>query len=276
MIEPKWVQPFIAKLEQFMKESLVFVRSPKCKEMIPSVDVNLVKNTLNIVDMMFRVQKDSEKDVYGAHHHAPEKDMAEYSTLILIFSIIWSMGANINDASKREFSQFFKMKIMTMYTKFPYDGEVFDFFIDFKSQTFKHWSGIVDEFEYDRDLPYFDILVPTPDTVKYKFLVQNLMRCGFNVLISGDTGVGKSVIIKDFLVKSNSEEFDEGSINFSAQTSSQNLMDVFYSKLKKKRKDLYGPPPGKKMLLFIDDVNMPQLDRYGSQPPVELLRQVID
>ena len=38
----------------------------------------------------------------------------------------------------------------------------------------------------------------------------------------------------------------------------------------------YGPPGTKKLIYFIDDMNMPEVDAYGTVQPHTLIRQHLD
>jgi len=39
---------------------------------------------------------------------------------------------------------------------------------------------------------------------------------------------------------------------------------------------LWGLGSGRTLMFFIDDINMPYVDKYGTQAPIALIRQIID
>jgi dynein heavy chain len=91
-----------------------------------------------------------------------------------------------------------------------------------KEKMFKPWNERVDKFEYDRTLPFFELIVPTDVTYKHRYCMEQLLSVKKSFFFTGDTGVGKSVVINNTL-KILSER--EGAkvmpiiINFSAKTS---------------------------------------------------------
>lgn len=97
------------------------------------------------------------------------------------------------------------------------------------------------------------------------------------IFFTGETGVGKSVIIQKYLsVTKEKKELMPIAINFSAQTNSLATQQTIEAQLEKKKgKQYLGAKGNKSCVIFIDDVNMPAVEKYGAQPPIELLRQLI-
>lgn len=58
-------------------------------------------------------------------------------------------------------------------------------------------------------------------------------------------------------------------INFSSRTTSMDLQRTLEASVEKRTKDTYGPPMGKRLLVFMDDLNMPRvrMDLYCRSYP---------
>lgn len=120
---------------------------------------------------------------------------------------------------------------------------------------------------------YQNIVVPTVDSIRLTHTFSTLLLKDKHVIVAGQTGTGKSLYLSLWLQKDAPESIIPIFINFSAQTHVNRLQDLLDSKFEKRRRGVYGPPAGKKNVIFIDDLNMPKKEYYGAQPPIELIRQ---
>ncbi|XP_054992649.1 dynein axonemal heavy chain 1 [Sorex araneus] len=275
----------------FLEDSITFIRS-SVKEVIASTNSNLVASLLKLLDCFFKPLLPKE-----GHRKFPSEKLSRIPELIepwFIFALVWSVGATSDNYSRLGFSLWLrnKMKTENLSLLFPEEGLVFDYRLDdagisnvneeeeeeedAKQVSWVKWMNGSMPFTMAPDTNYCDIIVPTMDTVRMSYLLGMLLTSHKPVLCIGPTGTGKTLTIADKLLRNLPVEYISHFLTFSARTSANQTQDLIDSKLDKRRKGVFGPPLGRNFIFFIDDLNMPALETYGAQPPIELLRQWMD
>ncbi|CAH2103550.1 unnamed protein product [Euphydryas editha] len=260
---------FLYELFKMIEVGVVHVNT-KCSVGIKQVDISKVMALCCLLGSLLsepgdRFTEKSAIKVYIAH--------------IFIFCYVWCIGSNILEVNRKTFEEVIKRQFEAFEEAeyFPQGFNFFDMFMDTKQRKLKVWAEIIPEFIYDCNQPFFETLVPTIDTVRYGYLFEKLLSAGKPVMFTGNTGVGKTCIAAEILKKMAATGiYIPMILNFSAQTSSPRTQEVIELRLDKRPRKAIGAPLGKKVIIFIDDVNMPRLDVYGAQPTIELLRQFLD
>ncbi|XP_076248728.1 dynein heavy chain at 16F [Calliopsis andreniformis] len=214
----------------------------------------------------------------GAIERTTDKSrIRTFLTQSFIFAYLWAVGGNVDNVSRGVFEAFVRKQFEDNEDAFLPSVDLWDLYVNVQQHRLDYWIDIMPKFVYDSEVPFFDILVPTVDTVRFGFIMKKLVEISKPVFFTGDTGVGKSVITKVVLNDLESTQlWVPITLIFSAQTSSGRTQEILELKLERRKRTVLGAPIGKRVCIFVDDVNMPKLDTYGSQPPIELLRQLLD
>ena len=81
---------------------------------------------------------------------------------------MWALGGNLAHGVKEDFDEFAREHLQPL-SNFPGGGLVFDYMVDGSKAfppEFRNWTEVVPGFTYNKALPYFQMLVPTIDTVR--------------------------------------------------------------------------------------------------------------
>ncbi|XP_078046876.1 dynein axonemal heavy chain 7-like [Augochlora pura] len=281
---------------RFSPPLLHLLRRGGIKELITMPDANLIRSVTYLFDCFLEDFRD-EKYLLALS----DLDMRAQVEGCFFFSCIWAMGGTLSSGSKEAFSELFRALTNREFPEdvrqrfdisedtgdppkpyvvnIPMAGLVFDYkFVKEGRGKWRPWTeDLQDVPPIPKDMPVNQVIVPTVETVRYIHLFKLLVGNQKPILVVGPTGTGKSVYIMDFLLKKNDPEtYKPLFVIFSAQTTANQAQEIIMGKLDRRKKGLYGAPPGKHWVVFVDDLSMPQKEQYGAQPPIELLRQWLD
>ncbi|CAK7297493.1 Dynein axonemal heavy chain 6 [Vulpes lagopus] len=232
-------QEYILNLfQRYVDDGLQFINK-KCGQAIPQVDISKVTTLCCLLESLI-LGKD------GVNLTMEQTKLNTVLCQTFVFCYLWSLGGNLTENYWDSFDTFIRTQFDdNPDARLPSSGDLWSIHMDFDTKRLDPWERIIPTFKYSRDIPFFEMLVPTTDTVRFGIIQET------------------AAYVPVYL-------------NFSAQTSSARTQEIIESKLERKRKNILGAPGNKHVVIFVDDLNMPRLDRYGSQPPIELLRQYQD
>ncbi|NXP60283.1 DYH17 protein, partial [Chloropsis cyanopogon] len=273
-IVTSWIETRTEKSEKAALMILFDKYLPPCLEKLrsefktitPVPEVTAIQTVLSLLECFL-----TPKNV------PPDSPREQYE-LYFVFACIWAFGGALFQDQlvdhRQQFSKWWLAEFKTI--KFPNQGTIFDYYIHPKTKAFNLWDERVPQFELDPDVPLQAAVVHTTETIRLRYFMDLLMEKQRPVMLVGNAGTGKSVLMWDKLEALGTDEYLVQSVPLNFYTTSAMLQAVLEKPLEKKSGRVYGPPGTRRLIYFIDDMNMPEVDKYGTVAPHTLIRQHLD
>ena len=211
---------------------------------------------------------------------------------LFIYSLAWSIGGLFERNDQIKFhKKLFQISDINWkdYGKTD-DDTIYEFYVnvdemknisdddDEKKELFEpdwiEWKAPI--WNYPKLFKFSECLIPTRDSVRAEYLLRTMCtNNNYPTLVLGSSGTGKTSTVFQYF--SNLDDgISQKSINFSSATTCGMFQTNIEADIEKRQGKTFAPPFGRRMIVFLDDISMPEVNAWGDQPTLEIVRQLIE
>ncbi|XP_055383630.1 dynein heavy chain, cytoplasmic isoform X2 [Condylostylus longicornis] len=207
---------------------------------------------------------------------SPEQ-MEQYIPKALIYSLLWSFAGDAKLKVRSDLGDFIR-SATTVQLPGTIGVPIIDFEVNMSGEWVP-WSNKVPVIEVEtHKVAAPDVVVPTLDTVRHESLLYTWLAEHKPLVLCGPPGSGKTMTL--FSALRALPDMEVVGLNFSSATTPELLLKTFdhYCEYRKTPNGVVLSPVqiGKWLVLFCDEINLPDMDAYGTQRVISFLRQLVE
>jgi dynein heavy chain len=199
---------------------------------------------------------------------------------IFIYCLFWSVGGLLEADDRIKFHEYIKTcdkSIAEMMPKCKQGETVYEYYISELTGDWTLWKPPVWRYPTGVEkLDFSNLLVPTMDSTRACYILQHLHKQKKAICMVGGEGTAKTSTALMFFRTLDATEMMIKRVNFSSATTPFMCQSAIEVELEKRGGRSFGPPGGKAMTIFMDDLSMPEINTWGDQPTLEMVRLIVE
>ncbi|XP_055310948.1 dynein heavy chain, cytoplasmic isoform X4 [Sitodiplosis mosellana] len=203
--------------------------------------------------------------------------LEQYIQKGLIYSVLWSFAGDAKLKIRSDLGDFIR-SVTTIALPNNTGAPIIDYEVNMSGEWVP-WSNKVPVIEVEtHKVAAPDVVVPTLDTVRHESLLYTWLAEHKPLVLCGPPGSGKTMTL--FSALRALPDMEVVGLNFSSATTPELLLKTFdhYCEYRKTPNGVVLAPVqiGKWLVLFCDEINLPDMDSYGTQRVISFLRQLVE
>jgi len=159
-------EDYATNLSEMISKYLVKILTVKrtyCQELVKTSETACIRSLCNLFDALATELKQGEEE--------NRTDFLFYIEKWFVFCIIWSVGATVEEKSRREIDNILR----DIEPMFPHTNTVYEFYINQEKKDWAPWEEKIPNNWKAVGKEFHEIMVPTVDTVRNRFITQALL-----------------------------------------------------------------------------------------------------